>query len=122
MRPGQDLPATGHLAWLLVCRPENLDEASQKLLVHMRQQPLITKAHELAQTFAAMLRDRQPQQLEAWLGRAESSTALDLLQCATGLRKDLVAVRAALTLPWSSYSIEGSRSLPSPGQTQPPIC
>jgi hypothetical protein len=49
-RPGQDLPATGHLAWLLVCRTENLDEASQQLLVHVRRQPLIAKAYDLAQT------------------------------------------------------------------------
>lgn len=108
MQPGQDLPAAGPLAWLLVCRPEKLDKDSQTLLMHVRQQPLIAKAYDLAQEFATMLRDRQPQQLEDWLTRSESSPVPDLFQFATGLRKDLAAVRAALTLPWSSGPIEGN--------------
>jgi transposase len=50
---------------------------------------------DLAQDFATLVRQRQPTQLDPWLQRA------------TGLSKDYEAVKAGVTLPWSSGPVEG---------------
>ena len=67
----------------------------------------LAEAVALAQDFASLVRWRQPTQLEPWLARAAQS-ALPPFRCfAKGLRADLAAVQAAVTLPWSQGPIEG---------------
>ena len=60
---------------------------------------------ELAESFAAMLRHRRGDDLEDWLQRAE--LCRDLQPFAAGVRRDLAAVRAGLTLRWSNGPVEG---------------
>jgi transposase len=103
-----DLPAASQLSWLLVCQPEKLEAEQQPLLAHLRQHPTVATAYELAQQFTRLVRERRAADLEGWLGQSHASSISELRQFASGLQKDFAAVRAALTLPWSSGPVEGN--------------
>jgi transposase len=59
------------------------------------------------QDFAGLVRRRQPASLDPWLARAATSALPPFRRFAAGLRADLAAVQAAVTLPWSQGPIEG---------------
>jgi transposase len=63
-------------------------------------------AIELAERFAATLRQRRGDGLEDWLQSAERCSSLQPF--AADVRRDLDAVRAGLTLTWSNGPVEGS--------------
>jgi len=62
---------------------------------------------DLAQDFATLVRQRQPTQLDPWLQRATTSAVDAVRRFATGLYEDYEAVKAGVTLPWSSGPVEG---------------
>jgi len=66
--------------------------------------PALAACRDLALRFGALVRARSADALTPWLADAESS---QLRGFAAGLRQDEQAVRAALTLPWSSGQVEG---------------
>ena len=66
--------------------------------------PALAAARDLAQRFAVLVRAHTNDALASWLADAENS---ELRGFAAGLRGDEQAVRAALTLPWSSGQVEG---------------
>ncbi|WP_240032843.1 transposase [Micromonospora globbae] len=47
------------------------------------------------------------QDLPDWLGKAEASTAPAIRSFARGLRQDLAAVTAGLSMSWNSGPVEG---------------
>ncbi|WP_297542999.1 transposase [Amycolatopsis sp.] len=63
---------------------------------------------DLVSDFAGMLRQRQGQHLDGWIGRAQASGVQQLQGFAAGLLKDYDAVRNGLTLIWSSGAVEGA--------------
>jgi transposase len=65
------------------------------------------EAVALAQDFAGFVRQCQPARLAPWLTRAAESALPPFRRFAKGLRADLAAVQAAVTLPWSQGPIEG---------------
>ena len=65
------------------------------------------RRHRLAQDFAQLVRQRQPDQLDPWLARAAESPLVPLQRFAKGLRDDYDAVKAGVTLPWSNGPVEG---------------
>lgn len=73
----------------------------------MAQSSTLAEAVVLAQDFADLVRRRQPSQLESWLRRAATSALPRFRPFAKGLRADIAAVQAAVTLPWSQGPIEG---------------
>jgi transposase len=79
----------------------------QQLAQLTAQAPELAEAVALARDFAALVRQRQPTCLEPWLVRAAQSTLPPFRRFARGLRADLAAVQAAVTLPWSQGPIEG---------------
>jgi len=90
------------------CRPEKRTPAQRAYLEHLQQaDETVAGAYTLAQDFAAMLRDRRGERLDAWLAKAEGSPVPALRRFATGLRADLEAVRAGLTKIWSNGPTEG---------------
>jgi len=56
---------------------------------------------------ATLVRQRQPAQLDPWLQRATTSTLEAFQRFANGLRDDYEAVKAGVTLPWSTGPVEG---------------
>jgi transposase len=64
--------------------------------------------NELVSDFAGMARQRQGQHLNTWIAAAQASDSPQLRGFANGLLADYDAVRAGLTLPWSSGAVEGN--------------
>ena len=117
-RARQPLPAVAEPAcqpltprratWLVLRRETQRTEAEAQQLTQLQaQSPAVAEAIDLAQDFAALVRQRQPAQLDPWLKRATTSAAAAVRRFATGLSEDDEAVKAGVTLPWSSGPVEG---------------
>lgn len=101
-------PSGRRAAWLVVADAEKLDGIERRFVDALLAGPAaLSEAIELARDFRRMVRERQPERLDGWLG-ATGSTALRGF--ADSLRRDLAAVRAALTEPWSTSPVEGQIS------------
>ena len=94
--------------WLVLRRPERQDDDEAAQLAQLKaQHPEVAAAIALAQDFARLVRERQPDQLDPWLARAAESSLVPLQRFAKGLRDDYDAVKAGVTLPWSNGPVEG---------------
>ena len=69
--------------------------------------PVMAQLFLLVQSFATMLRERQGEQLDAWIKQVEAQEIVELKHFAQGLQKDYAAVKAGLTLEWSNGQVEG---------------
>lgn len=67
----------------------------------------LADARRLTQEFAKMARELEGEKLDRWLEEAEASGASVMKKFATGLKKDLPAVRAGPTEEWSNGPVEG---------------
>ena len=83
------------------------DHARAQLLQLKAQQAEVAAAIALAQDFAQLVRERQPDRLDPWLARAADSPLVPLQRFAKGLTDDYDAIKAGLTLPWSNGPVEG---------------
>jgi transposase len=117
-RPRQPLPAVAEppcqpltprrATWLVLRREtKRTDMETQQLTALRAQQAEVAEAMDLAQDFATLVRQRQPTQLDPWLQRATTSAVDAVRRFATGLYEDYEAVKAGVTLPWSSGPVEG---------------
>ena len=117
-RPRQPLPAVAEspcqpltprrATWLVLRREtKRTDTETQQLTALRAQQAEVAEAMDLAQDFATLVRQRQPTQLDPWLQRATTSAVDAVRRFATGLYEDYEAVKAGVTLPWSSGPVEG---------------
>jgi transposase len=117
-RPHQPLPAVAEppcqpltprrATWLVLRREtKRTDAETQQLTVLRAQQAEVAEAIDLAQDFATLVRQRQPTQLDPWLKRATTSAVDAMRRFATGVYEDYEAVKAGVTLPWSSSPVEG---------------
>jgi transposase len=94
--------------WLVLRREAKRTATEAQQLAQLREQhPAVAEAIDLAEDFAHLVRQRQPERLDAWLQRATSSTLEALQRFASGLREDYEAVKAGVTLPWSTSPVEG---------------
>lgn len=104
-----DKPLTPSRAtWLIMRREDKLnDDEKQQRARLQAQEGAIAEAIELTQDFAALVRQRQPDQLETWLERATASGLQAFKSFAIGLQADYEAVKAGVTLMWSTGPVEG---------------
>jgi transposase len=94
--------------WLVLRRAAKRTEAEVQQRAQLReQQAEVTEAIDLAQEFTQLVRQRQPESLDPWLQRASTSTVEALRRFAAGLYEDYAAVKAGVTLPWSTGPVEG---------------
>ena len=101
-------PGTRHVATLFLRRKENLTDEQATYLDRLQaDDEVVAAAYELAQRFAAMVRDLDGERLDEWLADADSCKAPALGKFASSLRKDLAAVRAGLTESWNNGPVEG---------------
>jgi transposase len=101
------MPSKRRAAWLVVADPETIDATEQQFV-----EALSTTSSELGRitnwrAFNAMVRYQQAERLDSWLAAAKETT---LAGFADGLIRDLAAIRAALSLPWSTGPVEGQIS------------
>ncbi|WP_455569141.1 ISL3 family transposase [Streptomyces hydrogenans] len=93
--------------WIL-SRPETLTEPEQLQLKTIRTQcPELDALTRHVRSFATMLTDRQGERLPDWLAAVRQDDLPSLHTLAAGIDRDLDAVTAGLTLPWSSGAVEG---------------
>ncbi len=102
-------PLTPHRAtWLVLRREAQRTEAEAQQLAQLHEHSAqVAEAIDLAQDFTQMVRQRQPEHLDPWLARAGTSALEAVRRFASGLRDDYAAVKAGVTLPWSSGPVEG---------------
>jgi transposase len=94
--------------WLVLRRATKRTAGEAQQLAQLReQQAEVTEAIDLAQAFTQLVRQRQPESLDPWLQRASTSTVEALRRFAAGLYEDYAAVKAGITLPWSTGPVEG---------------
>jgi transposase len=103
--PAWKTPSGRRAAWLVVADPEEIDGTERKFV-----DALIAGSAELAhlialaREFRTMVRKQQEERLDDWLVAAEGTAFAGFVG---GLRRDLAAVRAALSLSWSTGPVEG---------------
>jgi len=102
------VPSKQRAAWLVVADPERMNAAAQRFVdALIARSPELDGFISLAREFSSMVRRRQADRLDGWLDAAKGSA---LAGFAGGLMRDLAAVRAALSLPWSTGPVEGQIS------------
>ena len=107
-RPAAPPPSPRRLAGMIIRRPGDRPEDEQRVLDRLRAgDALAGDAIELAEAFAAALRQRRGDAWDDWLSRAERSSVPGMRSFARGLRLDEAAVRAAFSSPWSNGQVEG---------------
>jgi transposase len=104
-----DKPLTPRRAtWLIMRREAKLNEDEKRQRARLQaQEGAIAEAIALTQDFAALVRQRQPDKLDTWLERAIASCFQPFQSFAKGLREDYAAVKAGVTLSWSTGPVEG---------------
>jgi len=94
--------------WLVLRREAQRTEAETQQLTQLRAQSAeVAEAIDLTQDFLQLVRQRQPEHFDSWLERARTSTLEAVQRFASGLRDDYAAVKAGMTLPWSTGPVEG---------------
>jgi transposase len=96
-------------SWLLH-RAEDLDTGDQQMLASIRAHcAQLDRLAGHVTSFAKMMTRRTGQQeLTGWLDRVDADDQPELHTFATGIRQDLSAVTAGLSLPYSSAATEGN--------------
>ena len=96
-------------SWLLR-RAEDLSPRQQQMLADVRGHcSQLDRLAEHVTSFAKMMTKRTgDQELASWLERVDADDQPELHTFATGIRQDLAAVTAGLSLPYSSGTTEGN--------------
>jgi transposase len=104
------MPKIGEVTSWLLRRTEDLNPRQQQLLTELRGHcAQLGRLADHVTSFAKMMTKRTGQQdLPGWLERVEADDQPELHTFAAGIRQDLAAVTAGLTLPYSSGSTEGN--------------
>jgi transposase len=100
------MPSKRLAAWLVVADPETLDAPEQRFVEALiATSSELGRIIELARAFSAMVRYQQAERLDSWLAAAK-----DTAPAGFAVVRDLAAIRAALSLPWSTGPVEGQIS------------
>ena len=71
--PAERPPSLRELVWYVVRRPEDRSAEHESILDQIRDQAEVDTTIRLARSFSAIVRDRQPAELDEWLRQAEHS-------------------------------------------------
>lgn len=102
-----DLPSSRQLSWLLVRKPDQLNDTDRTTLNAILNNDVVRRVHDLAQRFGQMVREHEHDVFDDWLSACESSQLSEMTAFAKGLRSDYAAVKAALSTKWSNGPTEG---------------
>jgi len=98
-------PSARTIARLLTIGRDQLSKAETVTVAAIETgAPMLVEARDVIANFQTMIRTRLPGDLDPWLERACSSLVASL---AKGVAKDIRAIRAAISLPWSNGETEG---------------
>jgi DDE superfamily endonuclease/Helix-turn-helix of DDE superfamily endonuclease len=107
---GPVIPSTRQITRWQLTHPDRLDDDERAQLADIQGRcPHLTVLARHVRSFAEIMAHRTSNQhLDHWLAAAEADDQPELRSFANGLRRDLQAVTAGLTLPWSSGPVEGN--------------
>ena len=99
------LPATRRLARLLMTHGDTLPKTERDFVAHLLNEvPPVAAAIAVAKQLNALLRRKTSESLTQIL---DAAVATPLKDFASGLRRDITAIQAALDLPWTTSPVEG---------------
>ena len=99
------IPSARTLARLLTLGRDGLSRAETVMVAAVEGGlPQLVEARDVIAAFQGMIRRKALAELEPWLVRARASLTASF---AAGVAKDLTAVAAAVSLPWSNGQTEG---------------
>ena len=111
------LPPARQLSWLLVQPSLSLTPIDAAVVARVEQDTDAATVAKLARAFTARVRacnaksqisaDTAQADLEVWLAEAAASGVRAMETFAAGLKSDVAAIIAALTMPWSNGQTEG---------------
>jgi transposase len=104
-------PAPRRLVSWIMTRPTELPQAERAHLQHLLAAcPPLPGLADHVRAFAALLTGRRGEDLEGWMSAIEASELPALHSFVRGLRRDLAAVVAGLSMPYSNGPIEGANT------------
>lgn len=107
MRPA--VPKPRHITRWIMSDPDRLgSDERARLAAVLACCPELQATATHVRDFADLMRKRRGERLLDWMQRVEADDLPALHSLITGLRRDLDAVTAGLTLPWSSGPVEGN--------------
>jgi transposase len=96
------------VCWLLLREDAERSALEQVYVAELlRRTPLLADLAKTVRAFFSLLNERRMGDLEVWLQQATASGVAELAAFAEGVRRDLAAVQAAMSLPWSQGQTEG---------------
>src|SRR5262245_32848451 len=101
------LPAPKPLGWLIFQTETSRTSADQHLWDQLQAHVELRQVHDLIHEFARMVRQREAEGFDSWLQVCRTSAIPEIKNFADKLVRDYAAVKAALTLPWSTGPVEG---------------
>ncbi len=93
--------------WMAFKKGQRLDWQHDCLDRLCQEDWQIAQTSEVIQEFTTMLREREGERLDEWLDRVENQGIPELQSFAAGRKKDSDAVKAGLTLQWSTGQTQG---------------
>ena len=104
--PAPQPPKARKVTGWIMSHPDNLTRgARRQLAAILAACPELAAVQAHVSAFADLMTQRRGRELEKWINAASGQPLLRPF--ADGLRRDLDAVTAGLTLPWSSGVVEG---------------
>ncbi|EIZ78114.1 transposase [Novosphingobium sp. Rr 2-17] len=101
-------PSRRRCAWYLSQDLNQIEDEDRLFLDHLfAQAPELRTAADLAKQFVSLLSGDDPAGLDTWLEQAATS---ELASFANGMKRDVDAVRAAITTRWTTSPVEGQIS------------
>ena len=102
-------PTVRQVTGWLTRHPDGLCEDERLGLKHiLAASPAPQKTHRHVHGFAEIMTNRQGERLEGWMSEIDTEGAPALRSFVAGLRNDLAAVTAGLSLPYNSGAVEGA--------------
>jgi transposase len=103
--PAVPVPTSRQATKLVLADEAKLDDTERKLVATLiNAAPPIAEAVTLARAFAVMIRQHEVDALDSWIVAARRSA---LSGFADSIQHDQAAIKAALSLPWSTGPVEG---------------
>jgi len=100
----QRVPSARTIARLMTIKRDCMTKADAVVIAAIETGvPSLVEARTLIDQFHDMIRKKDEAKLDAWIANAKASLVSSF---ATGVLKDIAAVRAAITQPWSNGQVE----------------
>ena len=106
--PTAKAPSPTLARWWLILRSEELSGDQRRFVDDLlSRSDAVRSARELVVDFGRVLRGRDVVALRPWLDAAGACSQSELRELAAGVCRDMRAVEAAITEPWSNGPTEG---------------